>query len=124
MPEPDDIVERAALMEIEGGLPRHWAESLARLSLAEKPFGYEDERWSTIVKDAHELVIPHVSRLESVGWTPGDVKGLFPLLKGRKVLAIGLGEVSVQEPGGNKVRIYLRPRPGAAPRWDEGRRLA
>lgn len=124
MPDADDFEERAAIMEFDGKLPRMWAESLARLATAEKPGAYEPERWAIIVEDAHRLVIGHHARMDMLGLTPADVRELLPMIKGRDVVSVDLGDVTVRMPGGGKARIYLRPRPGGAARWDEGRRSA
>ncbi|QCG97364.1 hypothetical protein E6C67_26695 [Azospirillum sp. TSA2s] len=120
----DDFEERAAILEFDGGLPRAWAESLARLATSPRPGAYLPERWETIVSDAHRLVDGHWRRLEAVGLGPADVRELIRLIDGRDIVAVGMGDVTVRMPAGNRVKIFMRPRIGQPPVWQEGRRAA
>src|SRR5262249_20126822 len=43
---PDAEIERAAIMEFDGDLPREIAEGLARLDSMKPPIGFTDERWA------------------------------------------------------------------------------
>ncbi|MBP2229646.1 hypothetical protein J2847_002945 [Azospirillum agricola] len=124
MADSDDFEERAAMMEFEAGLPRAWAESLARLATANKPGAYLPERWAVIVGDAHRLIAGHVARFVSFGWEPADVKELIPRLDGREIVSVSMDHVAVRMPAGNIARIHIRPRIGQPPTWQEGRRAA
>lgn len=119
---PDAFEERAALMEFDGGLTRPWAESLARLATAPKPGAYEPERWGQVVTDAARFVAGHLPRIVANGWTVEDVRGLLPMLMGREVVTVGMADVTVIQLSGAMGRIYRRPNPGGAARWDEGKR--
>lgn len=122
--QPDEMAERAALMEFDGGLPRVWAESMARLCTAPRPGAYLPEVWATLVEDGAKLIDRHLTRIVGNGWTPDDVRGLLPLIQGREVVAVHIADVVVRGGNGAKETIYRRPSLGGAARWDAGRRRA
>jgi ApbE superfamily uncharacterized protein (UPF0280 family) len=49
---PDDLNERAALIEHGAGVPRRWAEGYAALASMPAPIGFSSERWARIVDAA------------------------------------------------------------------------
>ena len=115
----DDYHERAALIEHDGGMPRSWAEALARLCTAPPPADMAPERWQEIASDAARLLDQWLPGIRRADWTPADIRGLLPLLRGREVVAVGRGDVQVVCSDGLKVRIYCRPVAGAPCRWQE-----
>lgn len=121
-PHEDEYEERAAIIEHAGGLPRRWAEPLARLLTAPKPGAYLPERWEVIKGDAAELVGRHWARLDTVGWSLADVKGLIPMIAGRRILAIHMGDLVVEMPNGDRAMICRRPVIDGPANWNEGRR--
>lgn len=79
--DPAEIVERAALME-DGGLPRAWADGLARLALMPPPEGWGRD-WRTvrdgILRFADRLAAdPWVTKAHRLGWTAVDLFGVDP----------------------------------------------
>lgn len=121
-PHDDEYEERAAIIEHDGGLPKRWAEPLARLLTAPKPGAYLPERWEIIKSDAAELVGRNWARLDTVGWSPADVKALIPMIDGRRILAIHMGDLVVEMPNGSKATICRRPVIDGPANWNEGRR--
>jgi hypothetical protein len=116
----DDLEERASLMEYDGNMPRHWAESFARLCCAGKPDLYDQETWGVIVDDACALS-RHIPALDRNCLSIGDVRALLPHIKGRPVTAIGMGDVTIEQSGAT-VKLYRRPRADGRVYWTEGRR--
>lgn len=120
----DDFEERAAILEFDAGMPRTWAESLARLDTALPPRGYTPERWAQVVNDAFRLVTAWLPRIIAADWTAADVCGLLPLIAGRTVTAIGQCDVIVVGADGVRVKLYRRPTINGPSYWQAGGRAA
>lgn len=67
--------ERAAIVEHDGRVPRHWAEGLARLHPDRPPRGFTPSRWLEVVNDSGLLLDRWGTTLEALGSTDADVWG-------------------------------------------------
>lgn len=100
--ETDSFEERAAIVEIDGALPREWAEGLARLDCMPCPDSVHPERWAEVVNDAGRFADAWAAKAVALGWNVLDVFGVHPgkpdarfdrmglvwLLRGKRILAI------------------------------------
>ncbi|MBF0400561.1 MAG: hypothetical protein HQL90_07305 [Magnetococcales bacterium] len=72
----DDFEERAAIIEFDGGIPRQWAEGLARLCTMPRPSGFDPKRWAGIVHVAGAFADRWAVTAAELGWTTGQVFGV------------------------------------------------
>lgn len=110
--------------ESEVGCSPEWAASFSRLATSTRPTAYTEETWDALLNNAADIAILWLPRIVSNGWTPRDVAALLPMLGGRKIGAIGMGDVTVQAIGGTRDKIFRRPSLTGAATWDLGRRAA
>jgi hypothetical protein len=75
---PDDVDQRAALIEYGAGVPRTWAEGYAALSSMPSPAGFSSERWSRIVDAAGNFIDRYAGVAIECGWSDLDVFGCDP----------------------------------------------
>lgn len=64
-----DEVERAAIMEWSGGMPKDWAEGFARLNPDEPPDGLSKPDWAARLDWALSMTDVHGQSLSGLGWT-------------------------------------------------------
>jgi hypothetical protein len=107
---PEEVAERAAIMEADGGLPPHIALALARLEL-----NLPTEMIDTLARFVDEWGI----RSQALGWTVEDLFGAPParslasvLQPGSIVLALSSGTANVRHASGED---QLYGRTGRAP---------
>ena len=74
-PGPDDLNERAAIIEHGVGVHRAWAEGYAALSSMPAPAGFSSERWSRIVDAAGIFIDRYAGIAIERGWSDLDVFG-------------------------------------------------
>jgi hypothetical protein len=68
--------ERAAIIEHDGGIPRAWAEGLARLDPARPPADISPYRWRRFVDDCGRFLdAGWAARAAELGWGPLDLFG-------------------------------------------------
>jgi hypothetical protein len=68
--------ERAAIIEYDGGAPRAWAESLARLDPNKPPGDVPPRRWLSFIDDCGRFLDDGwASRAAEFGWGPLDLFG-------------------------------------------------
>jgi hypothetical protein len=72
----DAIAERAAIAEIDGGLPRDWAERLAELAHGPRPAGITEREWSARLEALWVFADRHAAALDAAGWGFGEVFGV------------------------------------------------
>jgi len=77
-PGPDDLNERAAIIEHGVGVHRAWAEGYAALSSMCAPAGFSPERWSRIVDAAGVFIDRYAGVAIECGWSDLDVFGCDP----------------------------------------------
>lgn len=70
-----DEAERAAIAEIDGGLPRAWAEALAQVTNV-RPNGIARPEWARRVAVTWAFADRHAAVLDVAGWTFGEVFGV------------------------------------------------
>jgi hypothetical protein len=123
---PDEVAERAALIEYGVGVPREWAEGFARLDLGNPPAGFNDARWRLLLDDGGRFLDGWAGEAARLGWQTTDVfgihplapsarfdaMGLVPVINGGEVVAITERSATIQSPGGSKL-VYMR-RPSSA----------
>lgn len=115
----ESLSERIDIL-LDIGMPPEWAESYARLYHAKKPAAFTDPQWRRLVIDAAMFWDSWGARAVALHWSPDDVRNLFALMRGRQVVAIDHGEVTLSD---SEV-AYKRPVIGGSPKWQEGRRAA
>jgi hypothetical protein len=115
--------ERAATIQYDGGVPRAWAEALARLDPARPPCDTPPMRWLQFIDDCGRFLDNGwPASAETLGWGPLDLfgcnrdkpfartsqAGLLWLLVGRKLLALTADTAAIATPSGGKLTFYRR----------------
>jgi hypothetical protein len=137
----DTQEERAAIIEHDGGVPRAWAEALARLDPTEPPAGMPPEDWNRVIDAGCRLVDDGWHKqANALGWGPLELFGCdrtFPMRPRAKGLLWRLGELCRDSDDTHLVAltahgalvetgerdIYLRrnpPVPGQVLTWEVG----
>ena len=85
------VNERAAIMKHDSGLPREWAELLARFDPVRPPPNVSPREWLEYVNACGQLADGWALRIAELGWRPHEAlgcsgRGLFPYM-GRASLA-------------------------------------
>ena len=133
--------ERAAIIEHDGGVPRAWAEALARLDRTGPPAGMPLADWIRVIDAGCRLVDDGWHRqANALGWGPLELFGCdrtFPMRPEAKGLLWRLGELCRESDDTHLVAltahgalvetgerdIYLRrnpPVPGQVLTWEVG----
>jgi hypothetical protein len=68
-------VERAAMMEFDGGIPRPWAEQLSRLHPDRPPSSVSPRQWRQFYDDCSRFLDRWASKASALGWSPSNVFG-------------------------------------------------
>jgi hypothetical protein len=92
-PDGDALEERAAIMELEGGLPRDIAEGLARCERMAPPKGFTSDLWSAAINSAARFADEWGRKALELGWTLEDLFGLNPANPGARYDGKGLAFV-------------------------------
>ena len=135
--------ERAAIIEHDGGVPRAWAEALARLDPTEPPAGVPLADWIRVIDAGCRLVDDGWHKqANALGWGPLELFGCdrtYPMRPEAKGLLWRLGELCRNSDDTHLVAltahgalvetgerdIYLRrnpPVPGQVLTWEVGER--
>ena len=124
--------ERAAIIEYGAGVPRSWAESFARLDIAEHRPDFSEKAWRELIEDGGRFLDRWANDAARLGWTALDVFGvhpaapsttydaigLVPLIRGGDVVAIGSDRATIRTQGGTLLTYLRRPQPGAIAVWE------
>jgi hypothetical protein len=126
--------ERAGIIEFDGGAPRAWAETLARLDPARPPCDTPPKRWLQFIDDCGRFIDDGwASCAEALGWTPLDLfgcdrakpfaridrAGLLWLLDGRKLLALAVNAATIATRSGGTLTYRRCPHePGRVLAWE------
>jgi hypothetical protein len=117
----DEHEERAAIVEHDGGIPRAWADAVARLDPARAPC---DMRWLQFIDDCGRFLDGGwADRAAALGWGPLDLfgcdrdrpiaridhAGLLWLLNGRKLVALSQHTATIETATGARQTYYRRP---------------
>lgn len=127
----DLFEERAAIAEDGAGVPRNWAESFARLDIAERPPDFTGKAWRQLIEDGGRFLDRWASEAARLGWSALDVFGvhpaapsttyaaigLVPLIRGGDVVTIRSDRATVRTQGGTLLTYLRRPQPGAIAVW-------
>ena len=84
------IDERAAICEYDGGLPREWAEGVARLHIMPRPPNVPIRRWDQFIDDAARFADRWGAKAAALGWEPVDLWGCHPDQPYQRFDALGL----------------------------------
>jgi hypothetical protein len=123
--------ERAAIIEDGAGVPRSWAESFARLDIANRPPEFSEGPWRQLIDDGGQFLDRWANEAARLGWTALDVfgvhpaapsttyeaMGLVPLIRGGDVVAIGSDRATIRTQGGTLLTYLRRPQPAAVAVW-------
>jgi hypothetical protein len=132
-PDGDERVERAAIVEHDGGVPRHWAEGYAALCAMPPPIGFSQTHWNRIVDAAGTFLDQWAAEAIRCGWSDLDVfgchperpaarfdaMGLIPLLSQAEVVSLDETGADLVTSSGARQRFRRRPLPpGTVSLWD------
>jgi hypothetical protein len=119
-----DLEERAAIIEYDGGIPRSWAEALARLNPARPPCNIPPARWLQFIDDCGRFLDGGwATRAAVLGWGPLDLfgcdrerpfarvdhLGLLWLLNGGAVVELHRDQAILEAECGARQRYWRRP---------------
>ena len=113
------------------GIPRAWADGVAKLTTIARPAMVRPDRWRRAVADAECFLDQWGAQAASLGWSTLDVFGAHPthpvqrldlaglllLLHGDELAAITADTAGIRTRSGAILTYYRRPRPGAVPLW-------
>lgn len=128
----DWFEERAAIVEDGAGVLRSWAESFARLDIAERPPKFSEPAWRQLIDDGGQFLDRWANEAARLGWnaldvfgvdpaapsTTYEVMGLVPLIRGGDVVAIGSDRATIRTQEGTLLTYLRRPRQAAIAVWD------
>lgn len=75
-PSAEDFEERAAVAEVDAGVPREWAEGFARLQVTKPPASVSAQRWRQVIDDAGCFIDRWGAQAAALGWRTVDVFGV------------------------------------------------
>ena len=123
--DPDDLAERAAIVEHETAAPSRWVEGFAVLCSMPTPTGFRPGRWHRIVDAAGVFIDRWAAEAARRGWSDLDVFGCNPdrpdarfdamglvlLLDRRKITSIDEHGADLVTNTGARQRFRRRPLP-------------
>jgi len=123
-----DAAERAAIAEFDGGIPRKWADGIARLE--PRPVaGFSEGRWLQILNDAGRFLDAWGAEAAKLSWSLTDLfgysrvpcnsyspAGLIFVIGGGQVTAINNTCATIWKCG--SYLTYHRPSPPLVSIWD------
>lgn len=107
MANPDEEVfdERAAIIEHEGGIPREWADGLARLCVMKRPQDIPQKKWDGIVAAAGQFADRWAKHAAALGWTTEEVFGVHHAGPTKRYGSMGLLYIIAFDPSVSLVEI-------------------
>lgn len=106
--DPDNLAERAAVMEYEAGMPRAWADAFATIVHGPNRFADNPARWQSVVDGALVFADQWAGKAHSLGWTVDELFGLDPVAPAARLDHRGLAFLL-----GNGSRVVAIDRDGA-----------
>lgn len=70
--------ERAAIVNVDGGIPSPWSDAFAQMIELEIPHGVFADEWTDLCNAAGVLLDRWGSQLAALGWSPGETLGMRP----------------------------------------------
>lgn len=130
----DHFEESAAIIEDGTGVLRSWAESFARLDIAERPPDFTETAWHQLIDDGGRFLDRWANEAARLGWsaldvfgvhpaapsTTYDAIGLVPLIRGGDVVAIGTHRATIRTQGETLLTYLRRPQSHAVAVWELG----
>jgi hypothetical protein len=128
----DEAGERAAIVEYEAGVPRDWAEAVARVYTMPAPAGVPERRWDAAKDAAGRLLDRWAATAALLGWGPLDLFGADPerplarvdrmglcwlIGKGDEVIALADDGARIRTRSGALLRYVKSNNSGAVPLW-------
>jgi len=122
--DEDDIAERTAIIEVETGAPKEWAEGVARLCAMSRPSAIPSGRWQQLVDDGARFVECYGAEAAALGWDTLaifgvdarrplarlDQAGAVALLDGRDVVRLDAERIVLKSTAtGGLLSIYRKP---------------
>lgn len=108
--------ERAAILEVDGGLSRDYADAFAELQ-NHRPDGVTEERWRLAIDDAGRFLDQWGEKASAFGWSASDLfdhvergaHGLLWELDGRNVIALTIDGAALGENATTLWAWFARP---------------
>lgn len=130
----EEIEERSAIVEYGAGVPRKWAEGLAKLCAMPPPEGLSPHRWEELQDDAGKFLDEWGGRAAQLGWDALSVFGVEPsvtstrlsrtglvwLLRRGTVVAISDESATIRTRSGSTQRYWRGRANGGVPLWTLG----
>jgi len=70
--------ERAAIVNVDGGIPSPWSDAFAQMIEMEIPPGVFPDEWADLCHAAGVLLDRWGIQLAALGWSPGETLGIRP----------------------------------------------
>jgi hypothetical protein len=133
---PADVFEeRAGIVEYDVGVPREWAEGLARLDCLAPSAGIPAHRWRRLIDNAGQFIDRWADRAAALGWdTPSvfgchldapsrryDLQGLLWCIGDGELIAITATSATIRSPNGYFLtyrRVPAPPGERVGPIWE------
>jgi hypothetical protein len=130
---PEAKEERAAIVEYDGGIPRVWAEGLARLNPDHPPVDVPPKRWLQFIDDIAIFLDRWAACAATLGWGANDLfgcdgdrpfaridqAGLLWILDGDKLRALSEHTATIETRSGARQTWRRRPGgPGRVLPWE------
>lgn len=120
-----ELHERAAIIEVDGGIPHDWAVGFAKLDRSRRPKEIAAPEWLRLINNVGRFLDSWAARAVAEGWTPEDLFGVRPRALGSwyglhgLVAALGMAEVvelfpdraTLRAPTGALQTYYRHPAP-------------
>jgi hypothetical protein len=106
----DDANERAAIVNVDGGIPSPWSDAFAQMLEMETPPGVFADEWVDLCNAAGVLLDRWGSQLAALGWSTGETLGICPERHGwdsNCLLSALVGGVRVGVASGNAVTLIF-----------------
>jgi hypothetical protein len=128
-----EVAERTAIVELDGGAPREWAEGFARLDRARPPDDVPQRRWLQFIDDCGTFLDGGwAAKAAALGWGPLDLfgcdryrpgaridqAGLLWLMAGRRLVALTADSATIETASGGRLTYRRVPNdPGRVLAW-------
>jgi hypothetical protein len=126
--DADAEAERAAIIEFDGGVPRLWAEALAKLCRRRRPDSVTSREWDQLRDDFAHFCECWALQAEALGWRPRDLLrwapccpythlGLAWKFEGRPVVEVRQDAIVIERAQPSLRAMLFGPRATLTRRW-------